>query len=394
MARSTLVARLTPPIPAGIATIGISGPDAVRLVSSHARLRSRGLEIGKIYYGWWPLEAESSFPADFTSGQEQIVACRTGEDSIEVHCHGGAAVCNAILQALERHGCQRIAPSDWPSQQISSISREAEQDLIAARSDKAAAVLLDQFNGALEGELTVILDLLSESCESDNAEAQRRLAASKVERLLQWCDFGCHLSSAWQVVFAGPPNVGKSSLINAIVGQARTIVHSEAGTTRDWIESQAVIAGWPVGLTDTAGIRASSDAIERQGIAKARERVQLADVLVLVVDSQIGWTAAHSELAQSTAAQKIVCWNKIDLASTHTASGQTPFNTYAASAIAEPGIEGLVTGIAEVLFAREPVAGQAVPFRQSHCDRLQAALSFLRSRQLAAAREQVQALLR
>ena len=110
-------------------------------------------------------------------------------------------------------------------------------------------------------------------------------AAARLRELVGWTDFGCHLSEPWQVVILGRPNVGKSSLLNALAGFQRAIVFDEPGTTRDVVSTEIAIDGWPVRLLDTAGIRQGETELERAGIALAREQARSADLRLLVVDA-------------------------------------------------------------------------------------------------------------
>jgi small GTP-binding protein len=162
-------------------------------------------------------------------------------------------------------------------------------------------------NGSLRGEIEQVISLL----EANPTDV--RPAREALRHLISTYDFGQHLVTGWRIVLAGPPNVGKSSLINAIAGQSRSIVHAMAGTTRDWVEAETAIDGWPVTLTDTAGIRESAEAVEREGINRALERIQAADLLIIVVDASIGWTSTHEEIAAAATAPKLICVNKFDL---------------------------------------------------------------------------------
>lgn len=384
----TIAARLTPNIPAAIATIGIEGPDAIPMVQTLAKLRASSLEVGRIHFGTWNIvsalhsdrNADPSIakvrstlaavndPAEW--GHEQVVLCRTGEQRVEVHCHGGSAVCKAILRTLHAAGCQLTDSRAWPSEWECPLARAAEQDLSRARTDRAAGILLDQLNGALTKEVDAIVTEL----ELHPADEELDRVSRRIRSLLKWASFGEHLSSAWSVVFAGPPNVGKSSLMNAVMGHERSIVHADAGTTRDWIESATAVAGWPVDLTDTAGIRLAADLVEQQGVEKAKERIRKADLIVWVVDSQVGWTEQYQEMAADCVAPAIVCWNKADLSARSNDTIPDTFPVYATSAVADPGVRSLLKGIESALWNETPPPGAAVPFRAFHRKMLSSAL--------------------
>lgn len=378
-----IAARLTPSVPAAIATIAIRGARAVEVIHECVQLQTSRLVTGRVHYGTWQFS-----PEDEVAG-EQLVVCRTEEDQVELHCHGGAAVVQALLESLSEHGCEVIDGDDWPSSHDCPISRQAEVDLLRTRTDRTAAILLDQLDGALADELTSIVKMLREGGAA---------AAERMWRLHDWAKFGAHLAHPWQVVFAGPPNAGKSSLANAITGQNCSIVHHEAGTTRDWIESHTAIHGWPVSLIDTAGLRESEDWVEGEGVRRAHERIEHADLLVVVVDATEGWTEAHTDLLARARGPVLLAWNKVDLVSDfhspkNLAEEAQALPWVAASAIGPPGIALLLETISQMLVPRVPASGAAIPFRPEHGERLAHAISYLESGSTAEAIGELELLL-
>ncbi|MCA9181730.1 MAG: GTP-binding protein, partial [Planctomycetales bacterium] len=234
---------------------------------------------------------------------------------------------------------------------------------------RAAAVLLDQLNGSL----SVALDRLVAALRS-NLLPQ---ADSMLTELLKWADFGLHLSRPWRIVLAGPPNVGKSSLTNAILGSQRAIVHEQPGTTRDWTETLTAIDGWPVSITDTAGIRLAKDEIERQGIELATAQLQRADLVVIMVDAQVGWTEVHARLLQQAPRRRIIAWNKCDLMEANYDSLPSDLKLVPSvrlSCVNGIGIESLIRLIAEGLVPEIPQPGVAIAFRESQVRQLRLAL--------------------
>ena len=247
------------------------------------------------------------------------------------------------------------------------IKREAAFDLQKATTDRVAAILLDQLNGALGDAFAHIADR--------HRTAGVAAVRAEVEELLRWSELGLHLVEPWRVVLAGPPNAGKSSLMNAIVGSARAIVHSEPGTTRDWIESLTAVDGWPVALTDTAGLRDSSDAIESEGIRRARERVDAADLVLFVVDATVGWTETHELLRSATVNKRsLVVWNKVDLSKGMTSPPECPPNAISTCARESLGISELLAAIAKKLVPAVPRPLAAVPFRMRHVQHLESCI--------------------
>jgi tRNA modification GTPase len=302
-----------------------------------------------------------------------VVVCRVANDHIEVHCHGGRAVCEAILDSLIAAGCHRVKPVEWPSQWSCPISRDAELDLLSATTDRTAAILVDQLQGALLDKVCAVIDCLQRS--------ELLVAIKDLKELLRWSDLGAHLIRPWRVVMAGPPNVGKSSLTNALIGQEQVIVHHEAGTTRDWIECQLAIDGWPVAITDTAGIREAETEVESQGVTRGLAQLQTADLVVLVVDRCFGWTETHRDLLRSVRCPAIIAWNKSDLATSEglgdhrvDTAGVLEMET---SAVGPPGCAGLLSMISSQLVPDWPPPGAAVPFRQEQRSAIECALASL-----------------
>ncbi len=167
------------------------------------------------------------------------------------------------------------------------------------------------------------------------------------------------------VVLAGPPNVGKSSLINALVGYPRAIVHDAPGTTRDLVTAPAALAGWPVELTDTAGLRLTDDPLEAAGVELAQARLSSADTIVLVFDIRQPWDETAKRLTARWPAA-IVVHNKSDLAAPGLDWRPEGICT---SATTGHGLGELERAIVEHLVPVEPSAGMAVPFagRQVEC---------------------------
>ncbi len=383
----TFVARLTARLPSAIATIAVSGPLAIAAVRGQAKLASSNFERDRVYYGHWALGGLAA------NTVEQIVLCRTDEQSLEIHCHGGQAICDQILQDLQRAGCTLVtAPfgqAHWNIAQGCPIATAAAQDLLLATTDRAAAILVDQLAGALTREVRGVLLSIS---QADTSTARREL-----ETLLCRSQVGLHVVNPWRIVLAGPPNVGKSSLINALAGWQQSIVHAEPGTTRDWTEAQCAIHGWPVCLSDTAGLRDATDPVETAGVERARRQIQEADVLLIVVDAAQGWTETHQDLltqSQANSMPALIVWNKIDL------EGRLPapadLQPIPTSSLGSPGIEALLQAIAEII-APEPAPSVngpavAVPFRPQQVEYLRAAHAALARHETVQATMSLQAL--
>lgn len=313
--RATHVSLLTAPVPAAIATIAVRGPGSSAAIALFFRSRSALVRLPESSsnrmpdsLALMPVQAACFGTWAFSSSAlaaEQVVLCRTGEEAFEIHCHGGLAVCAAIIDDLRHAQCQIVPAEDWRGDAQGKLEHQAEVALCQAATLKVSAILLAQRQGALRRELNQLLAFIH---SQQVAEANWL-----IEQLLRHGHWGLRLLAPPRLTLAGPPNVGKSSLVNRLVGSQRVLVHHQPGTTRDAVDTTLVAAGWPMILTDTAGMRHTTEEIESQGVHIAARRWQEADVGLLVVDATVGWTQTHEQLLAERQADTIVLLNKCDL---------------------------------------------------------------------------------
>jgi len=291
-------------------------------------------------------------------------ASSTGEDIVEFHCHGGRAVVDAVLAALGGlDGLREAQPGEFTRRafengRIDLTEAEGLADLIEAETESQRKAALAVAEGGLRLQIGRWLDRLlglsaeveraidyDEDEESVDSGVVRDCAALAAE-LRQWLERprAEPLKQGIRVVAAGPPNSGKSSLINAIAGEERAIVTDIPGTTRDHIEVPLALGGVPVVLTDTAGLRESSDAIEVIGVARATALMEAADVLL--------WLGDPSEAPEHPLLIKVHA--KADLPRRASA----PNGSIAVSAVSGEGLKPLleeIAGLAEMLLPTEGV---------------------------------------
>lgn len=339
---------LTPGGRGAIAVVEVVGPAASRLIDACFRgaTRRNAAEqpIDGIRFGVWRHD-------DSGSGEELLVV-RTSEQRFEVHCHGGVAAPAAIVRSLMEREASGTS-NDYPS----SPSADALRMLQRASTETAAAVLLDQAGGALERAIEGIISAIR-STDVDTA-------LQRIKALLRYRRLADRIVDPWRVVVAGPPNVGKSSLVNALVGYPRAIVFDQPGTTRDAVNATTAIGGWPVRLTDTAGLRATDDAIEAAGVDLARRALQKADVAIYVSEATDTGSKRSVSFASDTFA--IAVASKVDLAQTPL---DLPTDVIPTSVVDRCGIDRLLDAIERKIDAPTPPAGSAVPFRARHVEGL------------------------
>ena len=330
----TRVAVQTPPGTGAIATIEVAGERAWEFARKLFRPAGRPLpEVPEVHGFRFGRIGEGT-------GDEGILAA-TGRDTVEIHCHGGRRVVQWIVEQFLNLGCIE-GDAEHDSQIVKLMQR--------APTHRTASILLDQLHGAFDRAIESIL-------------ASSQLAG--LTELASYVPIGRHLVAPWKVAVAGAPNVGKSSLVNALAGYQRAVVSEVAGTTRDAVAVLLALDGWPVELIDTAGLREASG-LEAKGIERTRGVLAEADLVLWVIDS------SRPGIAEvSSSKSDLVVWNKCDL---------VPYSTgLAVSAKNGAGIPDLVSEIVSRLVPQPPLPGAAVPCTLELADAVEAAYSALLS---------------
>jgi tRNA modification GTPase len=266
----------------------------------------------------------------------------TGEDTVELSCHGGRYLTKRILEATLRMGARAAQAGEFTKRaflngRIDLAQAEAVADLIHARSERAHQSSLAQLNGVLSDRISQVRERLVESIsllelELDFAEEgyeftekskvgeQLRSAISQINDLLSTYAVGKIYRDGVKVALAGAPNVGKSSLLNALLQEDRAIVTEIPGTTRDTIEESISLGGLLFNLIDTAGIRETEDLVEREGVRRAEERLSNCDILLLILDGTRAVGAEETraiirltKAAEQRGASCVFVLNKIDV---------------------------------------------------------------------------------
>jgi tRNA modification GTPase len=326
------IAAISTPIGEGaLAVIRLSGPGALsvfgrvfRSASTPANFVPRRVVFGEIHdrYG----KVDEVLLTYFRTPNSY-----TGEDVVEISCHGGILVTRRILDLLLANGARLANPGEFTQRaflhgKMDLTQAEAVMDLIRAQTDLALRAANEQLAGHLGSELTEIRELLlttlahveayidfpDEQIDPDTGKVLReRIFAleNRLDRLLATADQGRVLRHGLRTVIYGVPNVGKSSLLNLLLGYDRAIVSEVPGTTRDTIEEVINIRGIPVRLIDTAGARESSDLVESEGIRRARRQVEQADLVIHVVDSSL----PPSGVEFNDRSKSLLLLNKADL---------------------------------------------------------------------------------
>ena len=314
----------------------------------------------------------------------------TGETMAELHLHGGRAVVNAALAAIQRLGFCRLAePGEFTRRafehnKLGLTEAEAIADLVGAETEQQRRLALQQMDGALHrlyedwrtqglgalAHLEAAIDFpdedlpegLADTVKTGITRLRGEIAAHLDDRR------GERLRDGLSIAIIGPPNAGKSSLLNLLARREAAIVSETAGTTRDVIEVHLDLGGWPVVLADTAGLRETGDAIEQEGVRRARARAASADLRLLVLDATGDWRSERGKLVASTErwddARDIVVVNKTDRAPVDAA------DVAAVSALSGDGLPALLGRIERAAEALMQESGAPPLTRARHREAL------------------------
>ena len=259
----------------------------------------------------------------------------TREDVVEFHCHGGIMAVQQVLQLCISQGARLAAPGEFTLRaflngRLDLSQAEGIADLVGAQSPQAAQAALAGMRGKLTDVIrhcrSRCLDVLAEvearidfaddlpPLDEDRVKVQLEAILEELNQVLSTAHQGELLRTGLKVAIVGQPNVGKSSLLNAWSRCDRAIVTALPGTTRDVVESQLVVGGIPIQVLDTAGIRDATDEVEQMGIKRSQTAAQDADVVLLTIDSTVGWTKIEANLHRIIEHKPhIIVLNKVDL---------------------------------------------------------------------------------
>ncbi|TMA79566.1 MAG: tRNA uridine-5-carboxymethylaminomethyl(34) synthesis GTPase MnmE [Deltaproteobacteria bacterium] len=335
----TIAAIATPPGEGGIAVIRISGADAENIATkifARAQGKNGRLASHRLYHGEIHEPQSNCMVDDVLLTIMRKPRSYTGEDVVEIHCHGGAFLSRKILGLALSQGARQAEPGEFTKRaflngKMDLSQAEAVLDLIRARTDKAAALALTQARGELSkwvhGLREELLDILVQvEAAIDFPEEEIELLKrpdviqkignlrSEILDIISSYEWGRLFREGARVCICGRPNVGKSSLLNALLGQERVIVTPVPGTTRDVIEEAINLDGLPVVLWDTAGLRETDDQIEQMGVNLSRQYLEKADALIVVLDGSTRLTQDDEVLLRNVEARKVlIAVNKDDL---------------------------------------------------------------------------------
>ncbi len=338
METDTIAAIATAMAASGIGIIRISGEDAVE-IADRVFYAKNGIALKDslshtIHYGY--IKDENEIIDEVIVLLMKAPNSYTREDTVEIDCHGGVLVMQKILEVAVRHGARPAEPGEFTKRaflngRIDLTQAESVIDIINSKNEFALKSSVQQLRGAVRDQIQILRDqIIHETAfiESaiddpehysldDYADHLLQIISEvrkKIQYLVDTSDQGRVLKEGINTVIVGKPNVGKSSLLNVLAGSERAIVTEVAGTTRDVLEEQINLNGILLNMIDTAGIRKTDDIVEKIGVDKAKEYLNLADLVLYVIDSSKALGPEDYEIAQMIRGKNvIVLMNKSDL---------------------------------------------------------------------------------
>lgn len=304
--KDTIVALATPPGIGAIGVIRLSGPDAIRIVDTVFEGKDLGAQASHtVHFG--TIKDEDNWVIDEVLATVFIAPTSyTGENSVEVSCHGSNYIIQQLIQLFMKKGARMAQPGEFTLRaflngKMDLSQAEAVADLIASNSEATHAIALQQMRGGFSDEIQKLrqqlidfaslieleLDFSEEDVEFANREELKKLVLKiqqVIRKLLESFHLGNVIKNGVSTVIAGRPNAGKSTLLNALLNEERSIVSEIAGTTRDTVEESLNIKGIQFRLIDTAGIRKAQDEIERLGVARTIEKISKSMLVIYVFD--------------------------------------------------------------------------------------------------------------
>lgn len=377
----TIAALATPPGEGGVAIVRISGSSALQVAEKVLSKSLKALSPHTLHY-MHVINQQGERIDDVLAVFMLNPRSYTGEDTVEIHCHGGSLISRRVLETVLKAGARPARPGEFTFKafmngKLDLAQAEAVQVLIGAKNEHALAAAERQLQGALskkiisfQNELTQIAAILEawvdfpeeglEFASMEELSGQLEQICSKMQQLLDTFHDGRIVQEGISLCLVGSPNAGKSSLMNALLDKERAIVSEIPGTTRDILEDHLRLNGLNIRLVDTAGIRHSEEIIEKEGIRRSKVAMAEADLVLLVLDISKGITLEEEAVLKIVPPEKsIAIWNKSDLP--HAAVPTLHFpHVVTLSAKQKQGLDLLHQKIDEVIWQHGPPAQDEV----------------------------------
>lgn len=396
---------------AGIGIVRLSGKNAMKIANHIFRgINGKTLmdaENKKMTYGHIVNKESQEIVDEVLIASMKGPYTYTREDMVEIYCHGGIIPVKKILELLLNNGARLAEAGEFTKRaflngRLDLSQAEAVIDMIKAKTDKSFQVSIDQLEGSLSKKISEIRDIILsmvahvevsidfpeddiEEVTYEELEENAKRVIDEIRRLLSTADRGKILRDGINTVILGKPNVGKSSLLNAMLRENRAIVTDIPGTTRDIIEEYLNIDGIPLRIIDTAGIRDTEDVVERIGVDRAKESIESADLIIAVFDVSMDLSEEDYNIIDLIKDKKsLVLLNKTDLPNKYTEENLEELlggkDIISASITKEIGIDLLEDSIKEMFYSGEvEMDSSVVVTNLRHKNQLEKALKNIES---------------
>lgn len=407
--KDTICAISTPPGHGAIGIVRLTGPLSVGILSnlfvSNSNIVGDNFKSHRIYYGHVVNPRDKEVVDEVLVNVMLAPRTYTREDVVEINCHGGPAAVRSVLELCMRLGARLAEPGEFTKRaflngRIDLTKAEAVMDVISSTSEISLKAAMGQLKGALGDRIRRLrdglvelkaltelsIDFVEEDVDyvsADGLVERASMLVTEIDGLVSTYDEGRVLREGMRLVIAGLPNVGKSSLMNRLLDEERAIVTEIPGTTRDTVEETTSIAGVPVRLIDTAGVRESEDAVERAGVERTEAAIRDADIVLFMLDGSRDVSDGDRELSQKLSSKKTVTViNKTDIGEDVSAEDASSLCESEAvvrvSAKRGDGVDGLKTCIRDTVLGHGGGSATDVTVSLRHKNALERAVASLR----------------
>ncbi|MBX9742181.1 MAG: tRNA uridine-5-carboxymethylaminomethyl(34) synthesis GTPase MnmE [Chthoniobacterales bacterium] len=373
----TIAAIATAPGQGAIALLRLSGTEAIAIAEAlfQGKKKPSLMESHRCYFG--KIVHQSEVIDEVLLTLFRAPGSYTGEDLVEISCHGGVRISARILEVLLLSGARIARPGEFTQRaylngKMDLTQAEAVMDLIASQTERSQRSAMEQLSGRLGQEITLLrkellaamahLEAFLDFPEEDIAPETGELLRSRIakigehlQELLATAEEGRLLREGISVALCGAPNAGKSSLLNYLLGMERAIVSPIPGTTRDTLEESMVLGGFPFRFTDTAGLRATEDLIEQEGVLRAQRSAHASELCLHLVDAML-----FKEPIVPIKEGELLVFNKMDLLLDCTVVKERHPTAILISCVTGEGIDLLISRIIEQVTNKNQVVIESI----------------------------------
>ena len=324
----------------GIGIIRISGDQAINIADKIFKSKNgknlKSLDERKLNYGWIINPSNEEKVDEVLTVYMKKPYTYTKEDLVEINCHGGIVSLRKILDIILEENCRLADRGEFTKRaflngRLDLTQAESVMDIISSKTEKSMSLSIDQLQGRLSKQVMQIVDDLielkahlevnidfpeydEEELTKEKIKEQAEIMKEKIEKLISTADTGKIFKEGINTLILGKPNVGKSSLMNFLLNENRSIVTEVPGTTRDTIEEFVNLAGLPLNIIDTAGIRYTDDVVEKIGVQKAIDKIDDSDLIIMILDASKELEKDDEIILENIKNKKVIyLMNKTDL---------------------------------------------------------------------------------